>query len=280
MKNFLAHMTSVEAREAADRGAVALVPIGTVEGNGPHQLLGADYLMAEALADQVCRRTNDVWLPPIAYGVSEMGMGTAGTISLPHTVFASVLEAVMSSLITHGFDHILLLNSHIPNQYPAEFACRQIRRTTGVLVASISPGPLAIDLSRDVIADETYTGHGGEPGVSIMMHLFPGAVRTDLMTLAGLNNVESALKPMHPTDTAFNGSKVNLYIDIHEITAAGSTAAPTHASPERGAIVLERMVEYAVKFLDVFRQIDTRNPWADVSELSKSGARPAPAPKR
>jgi creatinine amidohydrolase len=204
-----------------------------------------------------------VWLPPIAYGVSEMGMGTAGTISLSHPVFASVVEGVVLSLIAQGFEHVLLLNSHIPNQYPVEFVCREVRRRTGVLVAAISPGPLATDLSRDVIADETYTGHGGEPGVSIMMHLFPGSVRTDLMDLAGLNKVKSSIKPMHPTDTVFGSSKVNLYIDLHEITAAGSTGAPTHASAERGAIVLGRMVDYVVDFLEVFRRVDTRNPWAE-----------------
>src|SRR5690349_7333202 len=59
MKTFLPLMTAVEAQEAADRGAVALLPLGTVEGNGPHQLLGADYLMAEAVAEEVSARTHD-----------------------------------------------------------------------------------------------------------------------------------------------------------------------------------------------------------------------------
>jgi creatinine amidohydrolase len=262
MKTFLPFMTSVEAQEAVERGAAAIVPIGTVEGNGPHQLLGADYLMAEVLAERVSERTNDVWLPPMPYGVSEMGMGTAGTISLPHPVFAAVVENVMLSLIAQGFDHILLLTGHVPNLYPVEFACREVRRRTGVLVASICPGLLATDLSRDVIADETYTGHGGEPGVSIMMHAFPGNVRTDLMSRAGLNEVEGILKPMHPTDTVFGKSKVNFYIDIHEITAAGATAAPTKASAERGEVVLSRMVDYVVEFLEMYRRIDTRNPWS------------------
>lgn len=266
MKTFLPLMTSVEAKEAAERGVVAILPIGTVEGNGPHQLLGADYLMAEALAERVSGRTGDVWLPSVAYGVSEMGMGTPGTVAISHEVFASVLEGVMQSLIDQGFDHILLLNSHIPNQYPAEFACRKIRRRTGVLVASISPGPLASDLSGDVISEGTYVGHGGEPGVSIMMHLFPGAVRTDLISLAGLNDVPSTLKPVHPTDTVFGESKVNLYIDIHEITAAGSTGAPSNADPAKGELVLDRMVDYVARFLDVFRHVDTRNPWAPASD--------------
>lgn len=266
MKTFLPLMTSVEAQEAVDRQAVAMLPLGTVEGNGPHQLLGADYLMAQVLAEHVSLRTNDVWLPPIAYGVSEMGMGNVGTISVPHTAFASMIEGVVLSLISQGFDHVLLLTGHVPNLFPVEFVCREVRRRTGVLVASISPGPLANDLSRDVIADETYTGHGGEPGVSIMMHAFPGAVRMDLGHLAGLNEAKSPVKPMHPTDTAFGASKVNLFIDIHEITAAGSTGAPTHASPERGEVVLGRMVDYVVEFLEVFRKIDTRDPWAAPSD--------------
>jgi creatinine amidohydrolase len=222
--------------------------------------------MAEALAERVAGRTTDVWLPSIAYGVSEMGMGTPGTLAISHEVFSSILEGVMQSLVDQGFDHILLLNSHIPNQYPAEFACRKIRRRTGVLVASISPGPLASDLSRDLISQDTYAGHGGEPGVSIMMHVFPGAVRTDLMPLAGLNEVKSELKPAHPTDTVFGESKVNLYIDIHEITATGSTGAPSDANADRGAVVLERMVDYVVRFLEVFRHVDTRNPWAPASK--------------
>lgn len=265
MKTFLPLMTSVEAQEAADRGAVALLPLGTVEGNGPVQLLGADYLLAEGLANHVTRRTNDVWLPPIPYGVSEMGMQTPGTISVPHPVFAAMLENVVLSLITQGFDHVLLLPGHVPNMFPTEYACREVRRKTGVLVASIAPGPLANDVSKDVIADETYTGHGGEPGVSVMMHLFPGAVRSDLAHLAGYNDVNSPILPRHPTDTVFGTSKVNLYIDIHEITAAGATGAPTKASSEKGAIVLERMVDYVISFLDVFRDIDTRNPWAPAS---------------
>jgi creatinine amidohydrolase len=261
VKTFLPLMTSVEAQEAAERGAVALLPIGTVEGNGPHQLLGADYLMAEGLAAQVSSRTGDVWLPPIAYGLSEMGMGTPGTIAVSHSVFASFLQEVVLSLIQQGFDHVLLLTGHVPNQSPVEIACREVRRRTGVLVASIATGPLSSDLARDLLGKDTYAGHGGEPGVSVMMHLFPGAVRTDLMPLAGLNDVRSPIKPLHPTDTVFGASKVNLYIDIHEITQAGATGAPADANAERGATVLDRMTEYVVSFLDVFRGIDTRNPW-------------------
>jgi creatinine amidohydrolase len=265
VKTFLPLMTSVEAKEAAERRAVAILPIGTVEGNGPHQLLGADYLVAEGLADQVTDRTGDVRLPAIAYGLSEMGMGTPGTIAVSHAVMTSLLQEVMVSLIDQGFDHILLLTGHIPNQGPVEIACREVRRRTGVLVASIGPGPLANDLSRDLLSPDTYAGHGGDPGVAIMMHLFPGAVRTDLMALAGPNDVNSRIKPMHPTDTTFGPSKVNLYIDIHEITAAGATGAPADASPERGAEVLDRMTEYVVSFLDVFRKLDTRNPWSEAS---------------
>ncbi len=259
MKTFLPLMTSVEAREAVDRGAVAILPIGTVEGNGAHQLLGFDYLMAAAVAERAAEQTQDVWLPPIAYGVSEALMDLPGTIAVPHPTFAALVEAVVRSLIHHGFDHVLLLNSHIPNQFPAEYACRRIRRDTGVLVASISPGPLASDLARDLLADGRSSGHGGEPGTSLMLHLFPDAVRMDLV---GSGHVPSfqGLAPLNAYETRFQGSQVNLYLDMGEVSDAGAVAAPREASAETGAEVLRRMVAFVVEFLDYFRKMETRRP--------------------
>lgn len=137
MKTFLPLMSSHEAREAATRGAVVLLPIGTVEGNGPQMPMGYDYLVSEAVARQVAERTEGIWLPPIAFGVSEILAGFPGTIAIPAELLSQQVEHVLRSLIRHGFDHIVLINNHIPNQQPAEDAARRIRKETGVLVAAV-----------------------------------------------------------------------------------------------------------------------------------------------
>jgi creatinine amidohydrolase len=257
MKTFLPLMTSVEAREAAERGAVAILPLGTIEGNGAHQVLGFDYLMAAALAERAAARSGDVWLPPVTYGVSEALLDLPGTIAVPHETFAALVEAVVTSLIQHGFDHVLLLNSHIPNQFPAEYACRRIRRRTGVLVASISPGPLASDLSRDLFPDGRAHGHGGEPGTSLMLHLHPESVRMDLVR-DGHVPAFQGLTPLNAYETRFRESKVNLYLDMGEVSDGGAVAAPRDASAATGEEVMRRMVDFVVEFLDRFRTMDTR----------------------
>ena len=72
MKTYLPEMTYIEVIEARERGAVALVPIGTIEGNAPHMPMGYDYLFAEAVAVRVAERTDAIRLPGIAFGLSKM----------------------------------------------------------------------------------------------------------------------------------------------------------------------------------------------------------------
>ena len=45
-ENTMVEMTWQEVQTAADRGAVALLPIGIVEGHGPHLDLSADFYLA------------------------------------------------------------------------------------------------------------------------------------------------------------------------------------------------------------------------------------------
>ncbi|MEV7908274.1 creatininase family protein, partial [Streptomyces anulatus] len=170
MKTYLPLMTWVEARDAARAGRVALVPVGTTDANGPQLPTGFDHLVAAALAEQAAERTGGVWLPPIAFGVSEALAGFPGTVSVSPQLLGAQIEAVLGSLIAGGFEHVILINNHGPNQYPAEYACREVRRRTGVLVATINPAQLARDLWADLFPGAEI-GHGAEPGTSLLMHL-------------------------------------------------------------------------------------------------------------
>ena len=147
-KRFLPLMTQTEAHEAAIDGATVLLPVGTVEANGPHMPLGLDYLVAEALAARVASQAEALWLPPIAYGVSGPLMAFPGSIAIDPDVLSRQIETVLRSLIATGFEHIVLLCNHIPNRAPAELACRRVRHATGVLVPSILPASIASSISE------------------------------------------------------------------------------------------------------------------------------------
>ncbi len=257
MKTFLPLMTSVESAEAVGRGAAVLLPIGTCEVNGPQLPVGYDYLVSSALAEEVAGRTSGVWLPPITYGVSEAMASFPGTVSVPHPVLAAQVEGILRSLVRHGFTHVVVVNNHIPNQYPVEYVCRALRRETGVLVASLFPSQIARDVSSDLYDEEPDAlGHGAEPGTSLMLHLHPSAVRMDLVRPSRRRRFQG-LEVVSPFAARFGGSEVNLYLDLDDITDTGGWADPSHASAERGAIIFERMVRYTEAFVLRFQEIQT-----------------------
>jgi creatinine amidohydrolase len=258
VKHLLSHMSSLEAEEAAQRGAVVLLPIGTVEGNGPQMPMGYDYLFAEAVAREVAERTGELYLPPITYGVSEILSGFPGTVFVTPEILQAQVESILRSLIKHRFEHILIVNNHIPNLYPVEAACRLIRKETGVLVASTYPGLLAKTLTEDIYGGEPETvGHGAEPGTSLMLHLHPDVVRMDLARTGTIKPFEG-FDVISPFAVRHGTSEVNLYLDLDELTDYGGWADPTRASAEKGAEVMRRIVEFLASFVERFRELDTR----------------------
>lgn len=251
-------MTYVEVTEAIDRGAVALLPIGTIEGNAPHMPMGYDYLFAEAIAQRVAEKTGGVRLPAIAYGVSELLSAFPGTVFVSADALQTQVESILRSLIGHGFDHIVLVSNHIPNQYPIELACRRIRAETGVVVASTFPGMLANSLGSDLFDNPDAIGHGGEPGTSVMLHLTPEAVRMDLLEDSQKASHFLGFEIATPFAVKHEGSEVNLYLDLHELTSNGAMAYPIDASESRGAEIIDRIVDFVASFVEKFRTIDTK----------------------
>lgn len=64
-------MTTADVVDALQRNAVVLPRIGTSEANGQHSPVGVDLPISAALAEAVAKETDGVWLPLIPYGVSE-----------------------------------------------------------------------------------------------------------------------------------------------------------------------------------------------------------------
>jgi creatinine amidohydrolase len=267
LKSFFPLLTTSEARDAAQRHAVVLFPIGTIEASAPQVPLGYDYLVAESLARQVAERTNDLWLPPITYGVSERLAAFPCTLFVESATLAQQVESILRGLVVHGFDHILLLTNHIPNQEPVAAACRRIRKDFGILVASVYPGQLAADLSKDVFAGESGTkGHGSEPGTSLLLHLYPDDVRMDLARPSELKSL-NGLEIVSISAVRFGDSQVNFFMELDDLTDRGGWADPTKATAAKGRTMMERMVEYVASFVEVFRAFQVNVPMKTIVDV-------------
>lgn len=258
MKHFYPLLSWTEANEAAENGRVAILPIGTVDANGPLTPLGFDYLVAEKLAESAAERTDSVRLPPLAYGVSEALDNFPGTVTVTPELLGAQVDSIVRSLIKAGFEHILLINNHGPNQFPVEYACRRIRRETGVWVASINPAQLSADLRGKIFGDTTKAiGHGSEPGVSLLMHLHPGSVNLDKAEARPKQEFQGH-EVITPTEIRFEGSRVNVYLELEEVSVTAGWADPTGASPECGRELFEAMADFTVRFVERFKRMDTR----------------------
>lgn len=252
MKTLLPLMTPTEVQDAVERNAVVLLPIGTTEVNGPHLPLGLDYLVAAALAERSAAALNGVWLPPITVGVSQALDSFAGTLVVSPETLGAQVRSLLRALLGHGFRQIVVLNNHIPNQYPVEYAIREIRRETGTVIPLIFPAQLALALSKDIYeGNEHELGHGAEPSTSLMLALHPDAVRLDLVEPREISPFRG-FKVVSPLEVSFAENRVNVFLDVADLSETGGWGDPRGASVERGREILDRMVQYIVQFCETW----------------------------
>lgn len=258
-KSDLSRMSWKEAEQARGHRPVVLIPVGTIEQQGPHCPLGADYFVAEYFARQVAEATRSITVPGIPYGYSEAFQGFCGTIWLKPDTLQAVVKDICESLISHGFDHLVIVNNHGPNEPAIEYALRQIRRAHGILIPVLWPSLL---ISRWWVPElyagsEAAIGHGGEPKASIMLFITPDDMRMDL-TEKDLLREFQGLQPQSSTRALFRGLPIGLYLDIDEVSETGIKGDPQIADQDRGKVLLERLVQYGVEFVTHFRDMDTR----------------------
>lgn len=256
MKSFLPLMTWVEAQEAARTGAVAIIPIGSTDANGPQNAIGLDFLVSSALAERAAKKTGSIYLPPVSYGVSDGLKAFPGTLGITPEALGELIESIIKSLIRGGFERVLLITHHGPNQYPIEQASRRVRYDTGVHIASVSPMAMTTDLRGDLMEPATI-GHGAEPGSSLLMYLHPEASRADLAE-ARTKATWQGLDVISPMEVRFGKSRVNFHLELEELSPTSGWGDPHKASAEKGEILFGRMLQHVIAFIEKFRTMNPR----------------------
>jgi creatinine amidohydrolase len=118
-----AKLTGPEIRAvAANKDALAVLPIGSLEQHGPHLPVITDTASASAAAIRAARLVAGdmpvLVLPGLWTGMSEHHLPFGGTISLNYTELSGVLRGVVRSLRAIGFARLLIVNGHGGNVEP------------------------------------------------------------------------------------------------------------------------------------------------------------------
>jgi creatinine amidohydrolase len=267
----LGRMSFAEVAAVLPEKPIILLPIGTVEQHGPHLPNNADNMVASFVATRAAEQTNALVAPNINYGVSPYFLAFPGTISVRPDTLAQIVREVCQSLIEQGLSRIIFVNNHGGNEAALEQVARELKTQYGVLIGNIYPWGLGYQLMRDTYEDVAAAyGHGAEPETSAMMAMFPEDYVAELQesgvlqpaygwTATGYNKVEVEGQPVPAT----------LYLDSDELTTNGVTGDGSVATRERGEIWIERVVGFAVAFINQYDRLTKDAEWANRPPVRK-----------
>lgn len=251
MSRRVAELTAPEAAERLAAGACAILPMGSLETHGPGAPMG-DFLLADAvcarIADRAAERGADALvLPPIPFGGEDFFDAVPGGVSLPSPLLQAVVEETAEALFRNGARSMLVVNGHGGSVHAVEAAARALRRRRGVVVPALHLWRAAGALHAELGGGPESLGHGGDPVWSVALHLRPDLCRPE--RAAAPRGAPRALAPLGLPVSGFGAARCGglefaVPTDVEEVAPGGVSAAePGAGSAERGARIVERLVE-------------------------------------
>ncbi len=247
-----------QAQTAIEAGAIAVLPVGSLEQHGRHLAINTDNVLGDAVAEAAVRgaalRGVPVLLcPPLHYGYTMHNMDFPGTMTLRTETLLAVGVDLVTSLVHHGCRKIVLLNSHGSNWSILDLISRQVmNRHPEVLVAAIFPIKMAA-AELEALREAKQTGgmsHGCELETSLMLHLRPELVEMD-----------KAVYDVSQPDSRFywrdilRGSRGVALADLtRHASRTGLVGDPTVATAEKGRRFFDLIVAATIEFLVEFSQ--------------------------
>lgn len=240
----LEQMTQIEFRERLSENPVILLPLGSQEGQGRRCPMG-DFRLVERLADRVSEQTGALIAPVLPFGHADFFRDYPGGIQLRPETFTAVLSDMLTSLREHGLTRLLVLNGHTTNAPLISQVCRALRRSSGLVVASVDLWPsVPSSLMQQLFGEDTVRGHGGEPVTSVAMHLLPGEVRLQQDVPEQARRTLHGLPVRGVSGADFMGLRVNLPVQAAEVSPDGQLSGSSEfASAEKGAVIVADLVK-------------------------------------
>jgi creatinine amidohydrolase len=236
----LAALTSAEARERLARRPVILLPMGSLEEQGPHAPMG-DFMLAERLALAMAERAaaegaEALVAPVIPFGGADWFGPIPGGIALKPATLTAVLGDVLDALLAHGLDRVLIVNGHGGNAGPIEEATRAVAGRGGTLIPTLHIWR-ALAARWPQLSGATGTlGHGGDPVWSVALALVPELCRPDRLAGPAPSLPVLGLPVSGFGTIRFEEVDLTVPIEIDRIAPSGVFGAdPRGGSAEAGA---------------------------------------------
>jgi len=247
-----------QAQVAFAADAMAILPVGSLEQHGRHLAVNTENVLGDAMAEAAAReaaaRGVPVLLcPPLHYGYTMHNMDFPGTMTLRQETLLAVGVDLVTSLVHHGCNKIVLMNSHGSNFSILDLVGRQVmNRHPDVLVAAVFPIKMStVELEK--LREAKQTGgmsHGCELETSLMLYLRPELVEMD----KAVTDISQPDSKFYWRDILRGSRGVALADLTRHASRTGLVGDPTIATAEKGRRFFEVIVATTVEFLVEFAQ--------------------------
>lgn len=247
MNHRIAEIPAPEVASRLAAGAVALLPMGSLETHGPSLPMG-DYLIAEEIAARIAaaalaQGADALVAPAIPFGGEDYFTGVAGGITLSVATLTAVIEEMAEAFLRTGTRRIMIVNGHAGTIGPAEAAARAIRRRHGAIIPALHLWREAGKMHTELGGPAAAFGHGGDPVASVAYHLRPDLCRPEAMRPRAAVGPFLGTKPTGFGTIRVHGADISVPMWVEEV-APGGLFAPDAATANaaHGAQIAERLV--------------------------------------
>ena len=235
-----------QLREQAQRGAIVILPVASLEQHGPHLPVEVDSLLGETVALRTARKaeamgTPALVLPVLWTGLSEHHMSFGGTVTLDYAAFAGLIEGVVRSVARHGFRRIVLLNAHGGNENALRSITDELTPKLGVPIVQFTYWYAAAVAIAKILETQGGLQHACEAETSMMLAVRPELVATERIPLARSN--------ASPSVSNVAGGGVYLWRTVGSRSASGVIGNPEAASAAKGELLFEAIADALAKKL-------------------------------
>ena len=250
---FYVDYTWRELRKIVHENRVVILPFGSVEDHGPHLPLDTDNLFAWEISVAAASGIPDkvLVLPLIPYGYEEHHMDFPGPINIDPFHLIDFLTDVAKSVARHGFEKILIVNSHGSNASLADIAARRVTLETSALCALVNTWVLARKEIGE-LRESTFPGgisHACEYETSLYLHLAENKVRKQ--KIAKEINFQKSQFMWRDLERP---SPVQLMERWSSFSKTGVCGDPTKATREKGKKIFEASVRTLIDLICEFQR--------------------------
>lgn len=243
----IAELTAPEVASRFAAGAVAILPMGSLETHGPALPMG-DYLVAEEIACRIAasayaKGADALVAPAIPFGGEDFFAGVAGGITLSVATLTAVIEEMAEAFIKIGTRRIMIVNGHAGTIAPADAAARSMRHRHGVIIPALHLWREAGKLHGELGGQPITFGHGGDPVASVTMALKPELCRPEKARPREATGPYLGVPPTGFGAIRAHGVEFAVPMWVEEVAPGGGAAPdPRGANAAHGARMVEQLV--------------------------------------